>query len=49
LITVILTRDTQTIADKCNDLFTTIGTKLANDIPIVIEKPNDYFDEIKNL
>ena len=41
-----LTQNKQLIADKFNEYFTTVGSELANEIPFVTEKPNDYLDGI---
>ena len=41
-----LTQNKQLIADKFNEYFTTVGSELANEIPFVTEKPDDYLDGI---
>ena len=41
-----LTQNKQLIADKFNEYFTTVGSELANEIPFVIEKPDEYLDGI---
>ena len=41
-----LTQDKQLIADKCNEYCTTVGSELANEMPFITEKPDDYLDGI---